>query len=293
MTDDAPQQLPTNVPPEPPHERNERIFQALPPLNSPAYLALLKTAAASELPPGVLVRAFRELGCTGRAAEATLDRLLTKNETYGYLQPLVRMAERRVADRDWFDADYLVGESISVIALALAGPQGKGADLAWVSFLHQRLEDAYRNLNGRRNERQDPERAEPRPDPETGAVLDPMESDAVLHGPWHGRVEPNRVQWLEEFARRSMARVAHRQTREVGLDQLRAERSAISGPGTPGRPSLATKYGVDRFKIMRWRDAAFAKLLADLEQQDEQDIDVGWLREALVAKERKRRRRER
>ena len=42
---------------------------------------------------------------------------------------------------------------------------------------------------------------------------------------------------------------------------------------------------------MRWRDAALARLLAALETQNERDIDVGWLREALTAKERTRRRR--
>jgi hypothetical protein len=39
---------------------------------------------------------------------------------------------------------------------------------------------------------------------------------------------------------------------------------------------------------MRWRKIAFARLLADLEVQDEWEIDVTWLREALRAKERPR-----
>lgn len=291
MPDAAPQRWSATAPPEPAAARNDRFYRSLPRLGSPEYLTLLKTAPAAELPAEVLVRAFRTLGAAGPAAEATLGRLLTENEQYGYLRPLVHMAERRVRARDWFDAAYLVDESISVIATALAGPQGHGADRAWVSFLKQRLEDAYRQLNGRRNERQDPERAEPAAPPNTGVVTDPMESDAVQHAPWHGRVEPNDVEWLEAFTRRTMACIAHRETREVGLDQLDAERSAISGAGTPGRPSLASRYGVDRFQIMRWRDAALARLLAALETQNERDIDVGWLREALTAKERTRRRR--
>lgn len=288
MYDDA-SYPPTDAPPEPAHARNERIFQSLPPLNSPEYLSLLKTASASDLPAEVLVRAYQELGYFGRAAEATLERLLTKNQVYGYLRPLLRMAQRRVMDRDWFSASDLFDESISVIALALAGPQGKGAHRAWLSFLQQRLEDAYRSLNGRRNERQDPERCDPHVDPETGEEIDPMESAAVLEAPWHGRVDRDRVGWLEQFMKRSMARIRHREIREVGLDQLSAERSAISGPGKPGKPSLAMKYNVDRFQIMRWRDAAFARLVVDLEQQDEEDIDVSWLRDALDAKQRKKR----
>jgi hypothetical protein len=290
MSDDAPQHRSTSAPPEPAHERNERIFQSLPPLNSGEYLALLKTASAAELPAEVLVRAFQELRCTGRAAEATLARLLTQNERYRYLTPLLRLAERRVRARDWFDAGYLFDEAISVIARALAGPQGRNAHQLWISFLRQRLEDAYRNLNGRRNERQDPERAESRVDPATGVEFDPLESEAALEAPWQGRLGPDGVEWLEGFMRRSMARIEHAETREVGLDQISAEPSAISGLGKNGKPSLAEKYGVDRFQIMRWRDAAFARLLTDLEQQDEWDIDVSWLSEALRAKRQKRRR---
>lgn len=290
MSDDASQHRPTSAPPEPAEERNERIFQSLPPLNSQEYLDLLKTASATELPAEVLVRAFQELGCTGRAAEATLGRLLTQNARYGYLTPLRRLAERRVTARDWFDAGYLFDETISVIWKALAGPQGKNAHRAWMSFLKQRLADAYRSLNGRRGERRDPERAESRLDPHTGMELDPLESEAALDAPWQGRVGPDVAEWLESFARRSMTRIEHAQTREVGLDQISAEPSAISGPGTPGKPSLVTKYGVDRFQIMRWRNAALARLLANLEQQDEWEIDVSWLREALRAKQRTRRR---
>src|SRR6185437_8144764 len=217
MSDDASQAPSMSSFHGPALERHKRIFQSLPPLNSAEYLALLKTASASALPAEVLVRVFQKLGYAGRAAEATFDRLLTKNETYGYLQPLHRMAENRIMDRDWFDAEYLVGESISFIALALAGPQGKGADRAWLSFLRQRLEDAYRNLNGRRGERQDPERIDPRTDPETGAVLDPTEGDTALHAPWHGRVQPDLIPWLEAFMRRSIASITQKEIREVGL----------------------------------------------------------------------------
>lgn len=290
MSDDPLQHRSTSAPPEPAFERHERIFQSLPPLGSQEYLDLLKTASATELPAEVLVRAFQTLGCTGRAAEATLGRLLTQNARFGYLTPLRRLAERRVTAHDWFDAGDLFDEAISVIWKALAGPQGRNAHRAWMSFLQQRLEDAYRNLNGRRGERQDPARAEPRLDPDTGLELDPLESEAALDAPWQGHVGPDVEEWFESFARRSMARISHAQTREIGHDQLSANPSALSGPGSPGKPSLATKYGVDRFQIMRWRDAALARLLADLEQQDEWEIDVTWLREALLVKKRKRRR---
>jgi hypothetical protein len=290
MSDDAFERGPISTPSEPAYERNERIFQSLPPLSSQEYLDLVRTAPAKDLPAEVLVRAFQALGCAGRAAEATLGRLLTQNEMYGYLKPLWLMAERRVTARDWFDAAYLFDETISVIWKALAGPQGKNAHAAWLKFLKQRLEDAYRNLNGRRNERQNPVRSEPTFDADTGVELDPLVSEAALDAPWQGRVGPDVVEWLESFMRRSMARIRHTEIREVGLDQISADPSALSGSGTPGRPSLAIRYGVDRFQVMRWRKIAFARLLADLENQDEWQIDVTWLREALRAKERPRKR---
>ena len=284
MSDATPQRWSTNAPSEPIAERNDRIFRSLPPLDSPEYLSLLNTASAAELPAGVLVRVYRSLGGRGRAAEATLRRLLTQSEHNQYLLPLVQMAERRLSARDWFGLDDLVTDAVTRIGLALAGPQGKGADTAWVSFLKQRLEDAYRALNGRRGERRDPERAKPHTDPRTGVTTDPMEGGAVQHAPWHGRVEPDKLVWLEKFMRRTMARVPDQKIREVGLDQISAEPSAISGPGSPGKPSLATRYGVTRFRIMRWRDLALGRLLAALETQNECELDVGWLREAFAAR---------
>lgn len=110
------------TPLEPEGERNERIFAALPKLGSEEYLALLRRVPARDLPAPVLVRAYRQLG-SGRAAEATLERLLLNDATYGYLRPLRRMAPRKVSARDWFSADDLVDPAIGEIALALAGPR--------------------------------------------------------------------------------------------------------------------------------------------------------------------------
>jgi hypothetical protein len=290
MSDDAFQRGPISTPPEPAYDRNERIFQSLPPLGSQEYLVLVRTAPAKDLPAEVLVRAYRALGCAGQAAEATLARLLSQSATYGYMKPLHRLAKRRVSARDWFGAGDLFDEAIVVIWKALAGRQGERAHEAWQSFLKQRLEDAYRNLNGRRNERRDPMRAEPTLDPDTGLELDPLESEGALDAPYQGRVGPDVEEWFQDFARRSIARIEHIQIREVGLDQISSDPSRLSGPGTPGKPSLATKYGVNRFQIMRWQKSAFARLLADLENQDEWEIDVTWIREALKEKERPRKR---
>src|SRR5688572_13210162 len=84
---------PMPEPPESSPDRNEALFQALPPLDSADYLNLLKSATAKDLPAPVLVRAYRQIKA-GPAAEATLDRLLGFNEKYGYITPLYKMAKR-------------------------------------------------------------------------------------------------------------------------------------------------------------------------------------------------------
>ena len=260
------------------NERNERIFQALPKLGSDAYMDLLKRASASELPAPVLVRAYRQLG-PGRAGEATLARLLTNDATYGYLRRLRQMARRKVSSHDWFDADYLVDEAIGEIALTLGGPRGEGADKHWVAFLKQRLEDAFRSLNGRRRERQDPPRAEPHEDPKTGRWSDPMESEDVLHAPWHGRVESDLEEWLEAFIVRTLATIADDRIREVAHDLFSADPSPISGKARGGKIPLTERYGVDRHAIYRCRRIARAKLLAALRKQSEREVDLDWLEE--------------
>ena len=261
------------------NERNERIFQDLPKLGSDAYMDLLKRASASELPAPVLVRAYRQLG-PGRAADATLARLLTNDEKYGYLRPLRKMARRKVSSRDWFSANDLVDQSIGEIALALGGAHGEGAHEHWLSFLKQRLEDAYRSLNGRRRERQDPPRAEPHKDAETGRWTDPIDSTDALHAPWHGRVESNHEEWLEAFIMRTLATIADGRIREVAQDLFSADPSPISGEARRGKVPLTKRYEVDRYTIYRWRRIARAKLLAALRKQNEREVDLSWLEES-------------
>ena len=265
---------------EPEGERNERIFAALPKLGSEEYLALLRRVPARDLPAPVLVRAYRQLG-SGRAAEATLERLLLNDATYGYLRPLRRMAARKVSARDWFSADDLVDQAIGEIALALAGPRGEGADKHWLSLLRQRLEDAYRSLNGRRGERRDPPRAEPREDPETGLVSDPADGPNALHAPWHGRVDSGLAQWLEEFVARTLALIPDDRMREAVQDQFSADPSPVTGKGSGGKIPLTKRYGVSASTIHKWCRIARAKLLVALQKQDEREIDLSWLTDAI------------
>ena len=263
-------------------DRNERIYRSLPKLGSDEYMLLIRQASAADLPAPVLVRAYQQLG-QGTAAEATLGRLLTSDERYGYLRPLRRMARRKVSHRDWFSADDLVDDAIGEIALALPLPRGAGADAHWISFLKQRLEDAYRSLNGRRRERQDPKRTESWVDPKSGQTLDPLELAEDGMAPWHGRVKESDLEWLEDFIGRTLRGIVDERIRAVAIDLFSADPSTISGTGPDGRPSLTEQFGVDRHQIYRWRRIARARLLAALREQDERDIDVSWLEASLSA----------
>jgi hypothetical protein len=261
---------------ESPDERNERIFQSLPSLSSPEYRELLKTASANDLPAPVLVRAFRQLR-TGRNADLTLERLLTTDSKYGYLRPLRRMARRRVSKNDWFSPDDLVDQSISFIAIALTGPQGENAHKYWVNFLKQRLEDAYRSLVGRRGERQDPPRIEHVVDPGSDDTREPWDRDDALPSPFHGRVAPDKLRWLESFIKRVLAKINDDRIREVALDQFSADPSPVSGKARHGKTPLTIRYSVDRGLIYRWLRIARLKLAAELRAQDECDIDLSFL----------------
>ncbi len=205
-------------------QRNERIFQALPALGSPAYLELLKIASAEQFPAEVLVRAYRQLK-TGPAADATLVRLVAQDNKYGYLDVLYSGARKRITADDAYSIEDLVYNAVGEIVLTLGGPKGQGADTAWVSFCRQRLADAHRGLIGRHAERRPPiER--PHRDRTTGEEWDPV--DSATTAPWHGSVAPDKIEWLEDFIRRTLARIPDERIREVGLNLLRANPLPIS-----------------------------------------------------------------
>ena len=256
---------------ETPAEMVARLYASLPPLNSDDFYQLVLNGREADLPAEVLVRALRELR-VGRTADAILTRLLSMATQYSYMRPLRGLARRRVQKSDWFDADYLFGQAVTTVGLALLGPQGAGADTAWIAFLAQRLEDAYRELNGRRDERADRDRVDAKIDPESGELHDPVDGPDAQPAPWHGRVAPDLVEWLEAFITRTVATIRDDRIRQVALDLFSAEPTKIDGTG-----GLAERYGVTRDTIIRWRDAARAKVLAALSTQNEREIDVGWL----------------
>lgn len=257
---------------EPDEQRFDEIFSALPKLGSPEYIKYIERAAAAELPPQVLARAYRQLPPDSTAAKATIGRLLDFEDRHGYLNSLQRAARRRISRRDWFDPDDLVLETIKEIYISIGTPRGKGAELYWFKYLRQRLEDAYRSLNGRFNERRDPERADPRLDEETGEEVDPVdEINSATWTAWHGNMDPDLTQWLEEFVGRELAKISDDGIRGVARDLFGAE------PST--QQELADRFGVDRSQIMRWREIARGVIYAALQVQNERpDFDVSWLK---------------
>ena len=94
----------------------DAIFESLPPLDSPEYLALLTTSAATELPAQVLARVYRQLrrASADDVAQVTLSRLVANDDKYGYLRSIRLLAARRVARNQYWYA----GTGGSVISRA-------------------------------------------------------------------------------------------------------------------------------------------------------------------------------
>jgi DNA-directed RNA polymerase specialized sigma24 family protein len=248
-------------------ERNEELFQKLPPLDSQDYLMHLKSASARDLPAPVLVRAYRQLRA-GPAAEATLTRLLGHNEKYGYITPLYRAAERLVTRHDAYGVDDLVQDTIGRILDTLGGPQGEGADKAWVKYLRQRLIDAHREHVGRRNERR-PRRAEPVLDEETGEIHDPIDVAGVTRGPFQGNPEPNDLEWLEDFIGRTFSKIEDERLRQVAFDMIAENPTPVSSKDPTDTNTLEHRFQVNRYTIYRLQRLARVLLYAALQTQTE------------------------
>jgi DNA-directed RNA polymerase specialized sigma24 family protein len=262
-----------------------RMFEALPPLDSAQYLELLENATAADLPAQVLARAYRHLCAAGceAAANATLARLVGSGGRYGYLASLRRLAFREVAcGQYWYDADDLMQAAIIEIVKTLPTPRGDLAERAWVLFIHQRFQDGWRELNGRRGEKIRGVRVEPTVDQGRGEVFDPIEETDGATAPWHVRAEASNLPWLDDFIRKTVAKIADPQMRRVAEDQFGDDPSPISaGRSAGGKLPLTEQLGENRFKIYRLRDNAKARLAAALRAQRQHEIDAEWLRRFL------------
>lgn len=259
----------------------DEIFGSLPPLGSAEYLHHVQTASTRDLPPEVLARAYRALATSGEteASRATLSRLLgEKNGQPEYLRSMLVLATHRVPPNQHYqEALDLYQDALALILEVLPSEQGGFAEKAWASFCRQRLTDAWRRRQGRRGERIDPKRAEPTTNSEGDEGSDPL--DQHLEAPWHVALEPDKLAWLEEFLRRTLAKIPDSFIRGVAEDQwIRDPPSPISGQ-LAGREPLTERFGASRFQIYRALSWARARLLADLETQDEMEIDLDAFRD--------------
>jgi hypothetical protein len=259
-----------------------RLYEALPALNSAAFLQTLKSATAEELPAEVLVLAFRQLrlvpgeeeGRLCHAAEATLTRLLATEHENAYLVLMRHKAKRMVGKDDSFNVEDLVHDAKQEIGLALAAGRDAGAEKHWIAFQHQRLIDAWRLNAGRRGERRHPPKAAPVVDRETGEEVDRHEFETGEEAWWHGKVSPDRLEWLEGFIARTCATFKDSLMRAIAHDYFRADRPKVWSADPSDKSTLCQEHGVDRDRCNRIVRAAKAKLLAALSTQDECDIDI-------------------
>ncbi len=261
---------------------HQRIFDALPALTSPEYLQLLTTASARDLPAPVLVRALRDLSTVAgpapdrlcRAAELTLDRLVTREAEFGYLRPLRDKAKAMARSQGSADVDDLIFDAKQEVMLALIdNDRSKGAEDYWVRFQLQRLTNAWRNRYGRRGERLEPERVGPTVDPDSGKEVDPLDGVTGEEAPWHGRIKPDIAEWLYPLVQRTMAAVGHEGIRIVGQDQFGPNPSKMWSADENDTSTLAHRLGVDRHQIARWRESARAKIAAAI-QRERRDLDL-------------------
>jgi DNA-directed RNA polymerase specialized sigma24 family protein len=273
----------------------DAIFESLPPLDSPEYLALLTTSAATELPAQVLARVYRQLrrASADEVAQVTLSRLVANDDKYGYLRSIRLLAARRVArNQYWYEAEDLVQAAIAEVVKTLATQRGSLAETAWVLFCRHCFEDGWRVLNGRRGEKLRGERVEASPDEESEDVFDPVEETDGATAPWHVSAEESQLPWLEEFIRRTVSEFIDPLIRQVAEDQFGDDPSPLSsGRSRGGKLPLTEQLGADRFRIYRALRVARARLGAALLVQKERTIDIEWLRQLLHRDNKQPRRR--
>jgi len=247
---------------------HEAIFQALPPLGSDEYLAHIRSAPFSDLPPEVLARAFRQLPPQSESSKATLERLLLRRSdgSWDYVGPLVRYARRRsqIAKRDSYED--LFQDGLRRILVTLPSGRGEFAERSWNAFCRRELSDAWRERYGRRGERcplEEPlELSE-----EDDAEIDPI-SILSEPPPWHATVKPNKVVVIEDIADRVISEIPDEFIRAVAVEAwFKNTRPKISGsPKCPDgeRPLTVVFVGKSRFQIMRALGHANALLAAAL-----------------------------
>lgn len=274
----------------------EAIFAALPPLDSPEYLEHLKTTPASELPPQVLARAYRQLCGAKRedAMRATLDRLLTVD----YLKSIRRLALQQVPpNQGWYGVDDLVQAALAEIVAVLPSERGAFAEIAWVRFCTNCFEDAWRRINGRHGEKLEikigDERVpitfvKPNPDDIGGADAedadeempdDPVEATDGSAAPWHVGVKESELPVVEKIIEDTIAGIADSVMRRVAEDHFGDDPSPISsGTSAGGKPPLTEQTGLSRHQLTRMLKNLRGRLAGALLTDPKLRVDRKWLR---------------
>jgi len=245
----------------------ERVFRMLPALGSDAYLAHIQSAAASDLPPEVLARAFRQLPLDHPASRPTLDRLLQRrvNGGWDYLGPLVAQARRqsRISKHD--DHEDVMQDALRRIAQTLRRERGNLAERAWHAYCRRESIDAWRQRYGRRGERLPRERqVELKPEDEE---TDPL--SLVCEPPaWHGNADPQQVLKIEETIRTVISQIPDAFVRDLASAAwLAGKRPKVSRTIATPREELALTDVFpqkSRYQIIRALRHADAQLAAAL-----------------------------
>lgn len=255
-------------------KRDERIFLSLPALGSTDYVEFLKSARRENPPAGVLVRAYRRL-FPSDASDATLGRLADRDDPPGYLIGVLAGARERARRLGAYSADDLVANTIGEIVTTLAGPKGDIAERAWALYLEHCMEDAYRGMVGRGGSRLGSHAATHATSESTVDEGESAEQGAAIA--WRARVEPSHLEWLESFIERTMNEIADDDIRAIGLDLFSENPLPVSSSNPKDPNTLTGRFGVNRYTIYRWQNAARSVVYDALDRQDERDIDLSFL----------------
>jgi hypothetical protein len=253
----------------------DAIFKSLPRLGSPEYIRYLCDATAKDLPPQVLVRAYRQLAEAGEheAADRTLERLFGYEQKYGYLLVVRRLARLHLGRYDRANEfEDLVRETVKRMLMALPSSQGAFAERAWAKFSEQQFFQAWRDLYGRSGDKAEVEIAEPVKDAETGRVQNLADESEAEEAPWHTVFDrPDAV--VDLLADRACYTTIVQEIdswddpelQAVAIDQFLEEPAAVSGSRMRSeKQSLTDRTGLDRDKINRLIKKARIRLKAAL-----------------------------
>jgi DNA-directed RNA polymerase specialized sigma24 family protein len=232
--------------------------------------AHLASASEAQLPAEVLARVFRTTPPGHQNGDLALKRLLADYAKYKYVNVLRYLARQR-ANGSQDDADDMFQDAIAEIVETLGGERGVFAEESWMTFCRQRFGDAWRRRFGRDGARVGPD-LEP---------LDEKIQGDALHTvpPWHGRVDPDKMEWLEGFVRRQLASNRDEALRVVCMDQWFDDPpSPISGKSKDGRPPLTETLNLSRDQINRRLRTGKALIWGALGRQKECELDIDWMR---------------